>query len=121
MSEVVYSDKRQHLRHRRRFSLRFDDGNGNGNGEGRLAFTEDISRKGLFIKTTSTARPGSNIQVAITLPGGEVRLEGRVMWAKKVQPAFLNRVNKAGMGVSIIRFLAGEGAYMALCDELEVS
>lgn len=117
--EVNYSDKRQHLRHRRRFTLRFDDGTSNG--EGRLAFSEDISRKGFFIKTIYAVRPGSKIQVTIALPSGEVRLEGRVMWAKKVHPSLLNRVNKAGMGVSIVSFLAGEGLYMAFCDELEVS
>lgn len=117
--ETNYSDKRQHRRHRRRFSLRFDDGSGSEGG--RLAFTEDISRKGLFIKTTNVVRPGSKIQVTLTLPGGDVQLEGRVVWAKKVQPAFLQRINKAGMGLDIIRFVAGEDLYMKLCEELETS
>lgn len=117
--ESSFGDKRRHRRHRRRFTLRFDDGSGNGDG-GRLAFTEDISRQGLFVKTANVARPGAKILVILILPGGEVRMEGRVMWGKKVQPAFLQKVNKAGMGVRILGFQAGEELYRALCDELEV-
>jgi hypothetical protein len=44
-----------------------------------------------------------------------------VVWAKKVQPAFLQRINKAGMGVTIMNFVSGEDIYLKLCEELESS
>ena len=108
------AEKRNLGRHRKRFSLRF------GVGEPvRLAFTEDISSSGLFIKTASTCNPGTTVTVELELGGGiTVRLEARVMWAKKVPPQMIHLVPRAGMGVKILRFISNEQIYLALCHEL---
>lgn len=113
------AEKRLQPRYRKRFSLRFTDLDGTNEGANRLSFTEDISRQGIFIKTAYVIRPGSCVEILLTLPEGEVRLEATVRWAKKVQASFLHRISKAGMGVRITKFLAGEELYTALLDELD--
>ncbi len=106
------ADKRIIKRLKRRLALRF------GTDEpSRLAFTEDISASGIFIKTTNICRPGSLIRVAIELGGTVVEMEARVMWAKKVPPQMIHLVRKSGMGVRIVRFIAEAQAYGALCGE----
>lgn len=107
------ADKRIIKRLKKRISLRFG-----GDEPSRLAFTEDVSVDGLFIKTTNISRPGSLIRVIMELEGGTVvELEGRVMWAKKVPPQMIHLVRKSGMGVRIVRFIAGAEAYGRLCAE----
>jgi Tfp pilus assembly protein PilZ len=112
-----YSDKRQYRRHRRRFPARFFDVS-----EGKevpIAFTEDFSRQGLFIKTGKVPRIGTTIQITLTLPAGEVSLDGKVMWGKRVHPTLVNKMNKAGMGILITEFRTGQEIYLAACEELE--
>ena len=113
------AEKRVQPRYRKRFSLRFTDLDGTNEGANRLSFTEDISLHGIFIKTAYVIRPGSCIEIVLTLPGGEVRLKAKVMWAKKVQASFLHRISKAGMGVRITEFLEGEELYTSLLHELD--
>ena len=110
------ADKRIIRRFKKRIPLRF------GSDEpSRLAFTEDISVDGLFIKTTNVSRPGSLIRVVMELEGGAVvELDGRVMWAKKVPPQMIHLVRKSGMGVRIVRFVSGAEAYGNLCAEAMV-
>lgn len=104
------ADKRDIQRLKKRLAIRF------GTDEpSRLAFTEDISRTGLFVKTTNICRPGSLIRIAMELEGTVVELEGRVMWAKKVPPQMIHLVKKSGMGVRIVRFISGAEAYGRLC------
>ncbi len=108
------AEKRDLKRHRKRLSLRFgiDDPN-------RLAFTEDISAQGLFIRTVNVCTPGTRIRVDLILPDERtVQMEAQVRWAKKVPPQMLRMAQKGGMGVRITRFLAGEELYEALCNEL---
>ena len=107
------ADKRIVRRLKKRIALRF------GSDEpSRLAFTEDISVDGLFIKTTNISRPGSLIRVVMELDDGTVvELDGRVMWAKKVPPQMIHLVRKSGMGVRIVRFVSGAEAYGSLCAE----
>ncbi len=108
------AEKRDLKRHRKRLTVRFgvDDPN-------RLAFTEDISSQGLFIKTPNVCTPGTLIRVDLTLPDDRiVRMEAQVRWAKKVPPQMLRMVQKGGMGVRITRFFAGEDLYGTLCQEL---
>ena len=107
------ADKRNLGRHRKRFSLRF------GIGEPvRLAFTEDISSTGLFIKTTNICNPGTVVTVELNLNDEtKVVLEARVMWAKKVPPQMIHLVKKSGMGVRINRFVSGGMEYLRFCEE----
>lgn len=108
------ADKRGIKRLRKRLSVRFGLQQAD-----RLAFTEDISHHGLFIKTANVAPPGSDIKLDLILENSTVRMEARVMWAKKVPANMLRLVKKSGMGVRIIRITDGEDAFNALCRELD--
>ncbi|GLI38756.1 PilZ domain-containing protein [Geobacter hydrogenophilus] len=108
------AEKRDITRHKKRLSLRFGTTTPT-----RLAYTEDVSAHGLFIKTTNLCPPGTRIQVELTLPDEEpVFLEGMVRWTKKVPPQMIHLVKKSGMGVMITKFIAGEMAYRQFIDEL---
>ncbi|MDD2541200.1 MAG: PilZ domain-containing protein [Desulfuromonadaceae bacterium] len=101
------ADKRDIRRIKKRISIRF------GIDEPvRVAYTEDISMIGMFIRSPYIIPPNSKIKVEIVLPGGTVvELEARVMWAKKVPPNLFHLVKKSGMGVRFLHFHAGEDAY----------
>ncbi|AJE02815.1 PilZ domain-containing protein [Geobacter pickeringii] len=108
------ADKRDITRHKKRLSLRFGTDQ-----PSRLAFTEDVSAHGLFIKTTNLCPPGTRIQIELTLPGDEsVFCEGMVRWTKKVPPQVIHLVKKSGMGIQIMKFIAGEEAFRHFIAEL---
>ncbi len=110
------AEKRDLGRHRKRFSLRFGIGEAT-----RLAFTEDISTTGLFIKTTNICNPGKAVVVELLLDEATtVTFEALVMWAKKVPPQMIHLVKKSGMGVRITRFISGEAEYLKLFEKLEL-
>jgi len=98
------AEKRGFKRLRRRLSLRF------GTDEpARIAFTEDVNDRGMFIKTTNLYPVGSRIVIELSLPDGKkVRLKGSVRWSKKVPPTMIHLVRKAGMGIKILLFESGE-------------
>lgn len=74
-----------------------------------MAFTEDVTEDGMFIKTTNLCRPGSEIAIELILPDEtKVTLTGFVRWSKKVPPNMIHLVRKAGMGIKILRFVSGE-------------
>jgi hypothetical protein len=101
------ADKRDIRRIRKRISIRFgiDDAV-------RVAFTEDVSMTGMFIKTPNIVPPNSKIKIEFVLPEGPtVELEARVMWAKKVPQNLFHLVKKSGMGVRFLRFHSGEDAF----------
>lgn len=101
------ADKRDIRRIKKRISIRFGIDE-----PARVAYTEDISMIGMFIRSPYIITPNSKIKVEIVLPGGTiVELEARVMWAKKVPPNLFHLVKKSGMGVRFLRFHAGEDAY----------
>lgn len=80
----------------------------------RTGFTQDISVNGLFIQASAVFAAQTQMLVVLTDPsGGEIRLQARVVWAKKVHPSMVRRV-KGGMGLAIEHFLAGEDLYQAL-------
>lgn len=104
-------DKRNVNRCRRRITLRF----GTDKPE-RIAFTEDISHDGLFIKTANVLPPNTKLIVLLVLSDNtEVRLHGVVAWAKRVPPQMIRVANKGGMGVRITHILEGEAEYLKLC------
>jgi hypothetical protein len=101
------ADKRDIRRIKKRMSIRFgiDDA-------ARVAFTEDLSMTGMFIKTPNIIPPNSRIKIEFDLPeGSRVELEARVMWAKKVPQNLFHLVKKSGMGVRFLRFHSGEDAF----------
>ncbi len=101
------ADKRNIKRIKQRITIHFglDD-------TSRLAFTEDISTSGMFIKTPNIAPINSTIKIQFALQNGSVvRLEGRVTWARKVPQNLFHLVKKSGMGIRFLRFLSGEEAF----------
>lgn len=108
------AEKRVEKRHRKRMPLRFGT-----DGQLRLAFTEDISSDGLFIITPNVFPPRTQILVELNIPGHDpVSLVGIVRWAKKLPPAFMNKI-KGGMGVRITSFHSGEEVYRMLCEQMD--
>ncbi|GAB4550987.1 MAG: PilZ domain-containing protein [Geothermobacteraceae bacterium] len=107
------ADNRTQPRHRKRIQVRYGV-----DSPSRIAFTEDVSDEGFFIKSALVQKPGTILQIELVTPAGDtVRLEGRIRWAKKVPPNLLTRV-KGGMGIKIRQFIEGEEAYRALCADL---
>ena len=90
----------------------------------KLAFTEDISTTGIFIRTYDVIKPGSVILVEIYLSDdNKIMFKGRVMWEKKLPPALVGQAKKAGMGIKIVEFLSdGESVwkkYIESCGDLQ--
>lgn len=108
------SEKRRDLRKNRRLEVRFGPDEPK-----RIGFTCDITRQGFFIQSAAVSRPGTLLIIALSMGHElEVRLEGRVQWAKRVPPQLLRAVRKGGMGVKIVRFVSGEAIYRSYCAAL---
>lgn len=108
------ADKRDIRRIRKRISIRFGIDKAV-----RVAFTEDVSMTGMFIKTANIAPPNSKIEIEFELPSGtKVELEARVMWARKVPQNLFHLVKKGGMGVRFLRFHSGEDAFDDYFEEI---
>ncbi|MBC7963517.1 MAG: PilZ domain-containing protein [Steroidobacteraceae bacterium] len=110
------TDKRDIRRHKKRISIRFGIDEPN-----RVAFTEDISITGMFIKTPNIVPPNTKIRIMFELAGGhKVEVEARVMWAKKVPQNLFHLVKKSGMGVRFLRFDAGEDLFQRYFERIGV-
>lgn len=108
------TDKRTPMRHKKRMSVHFGIDEAN-----RVAFTEDISISGMFIKSLNICPPNTRIRIEFSPDDtNRVVLEARVMWAKKVPQNLFHLVKKSGMGVRILRFHSGEEHYRRYCDEM---
>lgn len=106
MEEAV-ADKRDIKRHKKRLTIRFGIDEAN-----RMAFTEDISATGMFIKTPNVCVPNSKIKVEFVVEENTVQIEARVMWAKKVPQNMFHLVKKSGMGIRFLKFHAGEQSFI---------
>ena len=108
------AEKRDTRRIKKRISIRF------GISEAvRVAFTDDISMIGMFVKTPHVIPPNTRIKIELVLPeGSRVELEARVMWAKKVPQNLFHLVKKSGMGVRFLRFRSGENAFDDYFEEI---
>ena len=79
----------------------------------KVAFTEDLSLNGIFVKTVSPVPPGTRVKIELTISDGStVLLEGICRWRKSVPAQVIHLVNKKGMGIKILRFISGEDIYM---------
>lgn len=106
------ADKRDIVRLKKRLTIKF------GPDEAiRPAFTEDISRTGMFIKSANICQPNTKIRVEFEIEGTPVALIARVMWAKKVPQNMFHLVKKSGMGVRFLRFESGEAPYLDFIDK----
>lgn len=108
------AEKRDIKRHKRRITVRFGIDEAS-----RVAFTEDISITGMFIKTPNIVPPNTKIKIVLELSNNRiVEIEARVMWAKKVPQNLFHLVKKSGMGVRFLRFHAGEDFFNCYFKEL---
>lgn len=103
--------KRDLVRHKKRLTVRFGMGETN-----RVAFTEDVSLTGMFIKTPNICPPNTKILIEFEVKNNKVSLEARVMWAKKVPQNLFHLVKKSGMGIRFLRFFSGEGDFKAYIE-----
>ncbi|MEI7817630.1 MAG: PilZ domain-containing protein [Desulfuromonadales bacterium] len=108
------ADKRDIRRLKKRITIRF------GIDEAvRVAFTEDVSMTGMFIKSPNVVPPNTIIKIVFELPNGScIELLARVMWAKKVPQNLFHLVKKSGMGVQFLSFISGEDAFDDYFDEI---
>lgn len=70
-------ERRAHQRILQKFLVRFDDA-----GEMRMAFTENISIHGLFLKTRYPPPPGEQVRLLIRTARGTRVRRGMVMWSR---------------------------------------
>lgn len=83
-----------------------------------LAFTEDVSETGVFVRTVNVMGPGVIVQVELSMPDNTpVHFEGRVVWSRRV-PGSLIHLSKGGMGLMITKFLSGEEKYLEFCHSI---
>ena len=83
----------------------------------KIAFTDNVTRGGLFIQSALVVNPGTRLLVELTPPEGKIVLEAEVRWAKKIHPHMLHKL-KGGIGLKILAFKEGEGVYQQVCDAL---
>ena len=100
------ADKRDITRLKKRLTVRFGIDEAT-----RVAFTEDISITGMFIKSANICPPNTKIKVEFEVADNQIVLIARVMWAKKVPQNLFHLVKKSGMGVRFLRFERGEAHY----------
>lgn len=108
------ADKRELKRHKKRLSIRFgiDD-------VSRMAFTEDVSTTGMFIKTPNIIPPNTKIKIEFLISdNSKVEVDARVMWAKKVPQNLFHLVKKCGMGVRFLRFNSGLEHFQRYIEEV---
>jgi hypothetical protein len=91
------------VRHKKRLTVRFGIDEAN-----RVAFTEDVSLTGMFIKTPNICPPNTMIRIEFELANSKVEIEARVMWAKKAPQNLFHLVKKSGMGVCFLRIHSGK-------------
>lgn len=107
------ADKRNIKRLKKRLTVRFGMEEAS-----RVAFSEDISRTGMFIKTANIYPPNTRIKLDLDISGATVQMEARVMWAKKVPQNLFHLVKKSGMGVRFLKFLSGEDLLNRYFDDM---
>ncbi len=75
----------------------------------------NVSRGGIYVRTTEPYAPGRRLLLEMTLPSGEsVEAAGRVKWSTRVIGAAATADANVGVG---IEFLGGEPAVLDRLDE----
>ena len=60
----------------------------------------DVSERGLYVQAMRAERPGTRLDLDVDLPGGEVSLQGIVVWSKEASR--LTRYGHGGFGVWLL-------------------
>ncbi len=104
-------EKRKIMRLQKRLKLRYGVKRATS-----LAFTEDFSEAGIFIRAVNVMLPGSTLQVDLSLPDNDtVSFEGRIVWGRRVPGSLIHFAKKSGMGLIITGFTANEDKYREFC------
>jgi hypothetical protein len=104
------AEKRKIKRTLKRLKLRYGV-----NRASTLAFTEDVSETGVFVRTVNVMGPGVIMQVELFMPDNvPVTFEAMVVWSRRV-PGSLIHLSKGGMGLLITKFVSGEEKYLDFC------
>ena len=74
---MTASERRAEARSLQRFLVRFED-----SGELRMAFTENVSAEGLFLKTRYPPPPGERVRLMVRTPRGTEIQRGTVVWSR---------------------------------------
>ena len=74
---MTASERRADARSLQRFLVRFEDA-----GELRMAFTENVSAEGLFLKTKYPPPPGERVRLMIRTARGTQVQRGTVIWSR---------------------------------------
>jgi len=110
---IFMAEKRKLPRHLKRLKLRYGVTHATS-----LAFTEDFSELGIFIRAVNVMIPGTKLLVELFMPDNSpITFEGKVAWSRRV-PGSLIHLAKGGMGVLITKFLTGEEKYCEFCHDL---
>lgn len=108
------AEKRKIMRLQKRLKLRYGI-----NKPTSLAFSEDFSEQGLFIRAVNVILPGSTIKIDLFLPDNDpVALEGRIIWGRRVPGSLIHLAKKSGMGVLITKIVSNEEKYRLFCRAL---
>ena len=67
------------------------------------AYITNISDTGIFIKTNLIFPAGKKLYVTVKDDKGDYEMEGTIMRAEKIPPAFA-REGESGMGVELVRY-----------------
>ena len=87
-------ERRKHTRHPQRLYLKIEDLRNRN-----IAFTSDVSLDGIFIETSTALRPGTPVNLQLTLPNGEaIKLSGHVRWATR-NASDNSRYSNHGVGI----------------------
>lgn len=89
-------EKRKSKRPLKRFMVRYGD-----DSKSYRAFTKEISRTGLRLRSNRVFKPGSHLQLEIEVNARKFVMSGRVVWAKTVPPQ-LAHILDCGMGLLLI-------------------
>ena len=109
------SDKRYKPRHHKRLAVRFGEQKCE-----RMAFADNFTEDGLFLRTTTVLPPGTRLKLCLTTPVGDILAEGTVAWARRFPPQMLRLVKNAGMGIHITGFANGAEDFEKYCQQLPI-
>jgi Tfp pilus assembly protein PilZ len=83
-------------------------------GQSFQSFTGDISRRGLFIRTSHAFPSRNGIHIEIQNRTDHVQMTGFIVWSKKAPPSALLSL-KGGMGIQLLDYQKQE--YQSLLAE----
>ena len=108
------AEKRKLKRLQKRLKLRYGVGSATS-----LAFTEDFTESGIFIRAVNVLLPGMPLRIDLYMPDNDkVSFDARIVWSRRVPGSLIHLTRKSGMGAIITKFLENEDKYRGFCRSL---